>query len=129
MTRFVWLLPEIVGCLHSEGLSEHGGLSGVRNLGGLESALARPQNMVAYEGCDDVAKLAAAYAYGLLKNHPFIDGNKRIALTTAITFLRLNGHDLTAALDDCVYTILGVASGRLSEEQLIAWFQGNTTLL
>jgi death-on-curing protein len=126
MTGIIWLKPEIVLCLHSEGLAEHSGPEGIRSKDGLHSALARPQDMVASDAYDDVATLAATYVWGLLKNHPFVDGNKRVAFTAAVTFLRLNSYDLTAALDDCVYIILVVASGKASEEQLIAWFQENT---
>ena len=129
MTAIVWIRRDVVLALHDEQLSEHGGLEGVRDVGMFESALARAQNMAAYEDCEDIAKLAAAYAYGLAKNYPFADGNKRAAFATAVTFLRLNGQTLTAAFDDCVLTMLAVADGKMSEESLTAWFQANVKVL
>jgi len=89
----------------------------------LESALARPRNLVAYEACDDVARLAAAYAYGIARNHGFADGNKRTALVTADLFLMLNGYELVSSPVENVLTILGVADGSLSEEELTCWIR------
>ncbi|KMP12123.1 death-on-curing protein [Candidatus Nitromaritima sp. SCGC AAA799-A02] len=129
MTEFVWVRKEVVLALHHEQLTEHGGLKGIRDEGMFESALARPQNLVAYEKCSDAAKLAAAYACGILKNHPFTDGNKRTAFVTAELFLELNGFELTATDNDCLLTILSAADGMLSEEELIEWFQGNIKML
>lgn len=125
MTAFVWVLKEIVLAVHGEQLAEHGGLEGVRDMGMLDSALARPQHMVAYDNCNDPAKLAAAYVYGLSRNHPFIDGNKRVAFVVSVLFLRLNGYKLTARDSDCVMTMLAVASGKVSEDALAEWFQKN----
>ncbi len=129
MTAIVWIRKDVVLALHDEQLSEHGGLDGIRDVGMFESALARPQNLAAYYYCNDIAKLGAAFAYGLAKTHPFVDGNKRAAFATAVTFLRLNGHTLTAAFDDCVLTMLAAADGKMSEEALTAWFQANVKVL
>ena len=128
MSEFEWVSKSVVLTLHDELLGEHGGLEGVRDEAMLVSALARPHNLVAYDEAVDLARLAAAYAFGLVQNHPFVDGNKRIAFTAAVMFLRLNGHTLTAAPDDCVFTILGVASGTLPEEELVEWFRENVAL-
>jgi death-on-curing protein len=123
--EFVWVLDDVVFAVHDEQLAEHGGLAGVRDPGAVVSALARPRNLAAYEGCDDIGKLAAAYAFGIARNHGFSDGNKRTALVIAELFLMLNGHELTSSPADNVLTFLGVADGTLSEEELTAWFQKN----
>ena len=125
MKKIVWVLDEVVLAVHDEQLAEHGGLSGVRDHGAVESALARPHNLVAYEACDDLARLAAAYAYGITRNHGFADGNKRTALVTADLFLMLNGYELVSSPADNVLTILGVADGTLSEEELSLWIREN----
>jgi len=91
----------------------------------VESALARPRNLVAYEACDDIARLAAAYAYGIAKNHGFADGNKRTALVTADLFLMLNGYELVSSPADNVLTILGVADGTVSEKEMAPWIREN----
>lgn len=102
----------------------HGGPAGVRDLGLLESALARPKNLFAYaESPPTLAQLAAAYAKGVVANHPFVDGNKRTAFTVSVTFLRLNGRRLTASKEDRVLTFWSLAAGSLSEEQLADWFE------
>jgi len=129
MTEFVWVLTETVVALHGEQLAEHGGRDGIRDKGLLESALARPRNMAAYEGCQDIATLAAAYAYGIARDHPFADGNKRAAFVTAELFLVLNGFQLTAADADCLLAMVALADGALSEEDLVEWFQENRTPL
>ena len=125
MKGFVWVLDEVVLAVHDEQLAVHGGLAGVRDRGAVESALARPRNLAAYEVCDDVARLAAAYAYGLCRNHGFADGNKRTALVTADLFLMLNGYELDSSPVDNVMTILGVADGTISEEELTSWIRKN----
>ena len=125
MKKIVWVLDEVVLAVHDEQLAEHGGLSGVRDHGAVESALARPRNLVAYEACEDVARLAAAYAYGITRNHGFADGNKRTALVTADLFLMLNGYELVSSPVDNVLTILGVADGTLPEEELTSWIHKN----
>jgi len=111
--------------VHDEQLAIHGGLAGIRELGALQSALARPRNLVAYEDCEDVARLAAAYAFGIAKNHGFIDGNKRTALVTADLFLMLNGYELVSSAAENVLTILGLADGQLSEDELAVWIGRN----
>lgn len=125
MKHFVWLLDDVVMRLHDEQLSEHGGLAGVRDFGAVQSALARPLNLLSYENCEDVAQLAAAYAYGIARNHGFADGNKRTALVVADMFLMLNGYELSSSPAENVITILGVADGSMSENELAIWFQGN----
>jgi death on curing protein len=125
MRRFVWVLKDVAIALHDKQIFKHGGLEGVRDIGGLESALKRPQFLVTYKECEDIAELAAAYAYGVIKNHPFLDGNKRTAFVTAELFLALNRFELVATDDDSVMTFLGVASGSLSEKKLIEWYQVN----
>ncbi len=125
MKSFVWVLDEVVLALHDEQLAAHGGLSGVRDRGSVESALARPRNLAAYEACDDIARLAAAYAYGIVRNHGFADGNKRTALVTADLFLMLNGHELVSSPTENVLAILSLAEGTLSEDELTSWFRPN----
>jgi len=125
MKEFVWVLDEVVLALHDEQLAAHGGLSGIRDRGAVESALARPRNLAAYEACDDIARLAAAYAYGIAKNHGFADGNKRTALVTADVFLMLNGYEIVSSPLENVLTILSLAEGSLSEAELTSWFRQN----
>lgn len=120
MKEWIWIDPEILLIAHDEQLVEHGGASGIRDRGLLESALARPQNLAAY-GKPDAAALAAAYAYGLAKNHAFVDGNKRTALIALEYFLELNGFVLTADDAQCVLVILSIAAGSLTEEELADW--------
>jgi len=124
MTEIVWLLEETLTAIHHRQIAEHGGSDGLRDEGLLSSALARPQNLIVYgEPPPDLASLAAAYAYGIARNHPFIDGNKRTALVAARTFLILNGVDLAATQDDKVLTILKLAEGGISEEELAGWIR------
>ena len=120
----VWVLPAAVLALHREQLAEHGGLDGVGGEGALDSALARPRNRAAYNN-PDLADLAAAHAFGIVRNHPFADGNKRTALVVAELFLALNGHGLTAADEDCVVALLGLADGSLGESEFAAWLRLN----
>jgi death-on-curing protein len=124
MSGWIWLSAQVLLAAHDEQLAEHGGASGIRDQNLFESALARPQNLAAYEA-PDVAALAAAYAFGLTKNHPFIDGNKRIALIALESFLVLNGFELVADDAQCVMAILSLASGELSEAQLAEWIRKN----
>jgi death on curing protein len=121
----VWLGLDIALAIHDRQLAEHGGLSGVRDHGMLESALARPVNQWAY-GEDDLARLAAAYAFGIARNHPFGDGNKRTAWVLARLFLKSNGIALTFAPQDAIETVLALASGTLTEEQLADWLRART---
>lgn len=128
MSDFVWLREDILLAIHNEQLAEHGGLEGVRDAGSFAAALDRPKNIHAYRPDADVPALAAAYVYGLAKNHPFADGNKRIAFISGELFLTLNGMELTAEDENCLLTVLAVASGDLSEEELEAWFQKYSVL-
>ena len=121
----VWLLEATVRAIHYRQLAEHGGSEGLRDEGLLLSALARPQNLLAYgEPPPDLAALAAAYAYGIARNHPFVDGNKRTELVAARTFLLLNGADLAASQDEKYLTFLHLAQGTLTEEDLADWICG-----
>jgi death on curing protein len=124
MAQIVWLLEETVIAIHQRQISEHGGSEGLRDEGLLASALARPQNVLAYaQPPPDLAVLAAAYAYGIARNHPFVDGNKRTALVAARTFLLLNGVNLEANQDEKYLTFLQLAQGTLTEEQLADWIR------
>jgi len=119
-----WVAQSVVLAIHDEQLAEHGGGTGLRDAGLLESALARPQNLVAY-GDPDIAALAAAYAFGIAKNHPFVDGNKRTSYVISRLFLRLNGYDVTAPEAERLRVWLALAAGETGEETLIKWFQAN----
>lgn len=122
----VWLSVADVLALHDEAMAEFGGAGGLRDAGLLESALARPRNRVAYGKRPTVFDLAGAYCVGVARNHPFVDGNKRVAFLVAAVFLDLNGYRLTAAELDVVETIGRVAEGRISETALSAWFKRNS---
>jgi death-on-curing protein len=117
-----WLDKAVALANHDRQLAEHGGGPGVRDDGMLESALARPVKSWAY-GDDDPASLAAAYAFGIARNHPFVDGNKRTAWVLARLFLLLNGHKLLFEAPDAVTTMLALAAGELREEKLADWFR------
>jgi death-on-curing protein len=118
-----WVAVEAVYAIHDEQLAEHSGLSGLRDEGLLLSALARPQHLVAY-GAPGVADLAASYAIGIARNHPFVDGNKRTALVvSAGLFLPLNGYEVVADNTALIRVMLAVADGSMSEEELAAWFR------
>ncbi len=118
-----WLQLDRALAIHRRQIAEHGGGDGVRDLGLLESALARPQNLHAYEPDADIAPLAAAYAFGIVKNHPFIDGNKRTGYVAMEWFLVRNGHTLTATPEQKYLTILTLAAGDLSEDALTQWLR------
>lgn len=126
MTRPVWIEEAVVLALHEEHLAEHGGAVGIRDGGLLQSALARPQHLAAY-GKPDMAALAAAYGYGIVRNYPFIDGNKRTAFTVTELFLVLNGYGLMADDPECVVTMLRLAEGSLSEAEFADWLRTNVT--
>lgn len=126
-TEPTWLDRPIVEALHADQVQEHGGSLGVRDEGLLESALSRPQQKWHYEPGTDLATLAAAYAFGIAKNHPFIDGNKRAALVAAYTFLAINELELEAPEPEAVTAILGTADGSLSEEDLASWIRSHLT--
>ena len=122
---WVWLDPSVIHAVHDEQLGEHGGAEGLRDVGLLESALARPMQLAAY-GEPDAAALAAAYGFGLAKNHPFVDGNKRTAFVAVELFLMLNGWELSASDADCVIAMLHLAAGDRSEEQFADWLRVNS---
>ena len=124
----VWLDAEVAFAIHDRQLAEHGGGTGVRDMGMLESALGRPINRWAY-GEDDLSALAAAYAFGVARNHPFIDGNKRTAWVLARLFLKMNDVSIAFAPDLAINTVLALASGELSEEELADWFRGHLSTL
>ena len=120
---WVWVTPAVAEAAHAEQIAEHGGGGdGLRDRGLFESAMARPHNQVLY-GDPDAAALAAAYAYGLARNHAFIDGNKRIAAVVSETFLLLNGYRLTATDAELVVAFLELAAGNLTETDLADWFR------
>jgi death-on-curing protein len=122
----VWLGLDLLLAVHDAQIAEHGGGEGVRDLGLLESAVARPLNLAAY-GDPDLAALAAALGFGIARNHPFVDGNKRTAYVAVETFIALNGLQVTASDADCVVTFLSLAAGELSEEMLAAWLRDHST--
>jgi len=117
-----WISKPALLLLHAESLAEHGGSPGIRDEGLLDAALARPQNLVAY-GQPDVAALAASYGWGIARNPPFIDGNKRAALLSVGLFLHLNGWRLTASQADTTRTMLALAAGDLPEDTLADWLR------
>lgn len=121
---WVWVDPAVVELIHEEQLAEHGGAAGLRDAGLLASALARAQNLAAY-GEPDSADLAAAYGFGLAKNHPFIDGNKRTAAVLTRLFPLLNGQDLVVTEAEVVVTFLALAGGELTEPELATWVRGH----
>jgi death-on-curing protein len=120
--EWVWVAVEVAVAAHAEQLAEHGGGDGVRDERLLESAMARPQNLAAY-GDPDAAALAAAYAYGIARNHPFVDGNKRTAAVVSETFLILNHLSLDATDAELVVAFLALAAGELGEDELAGWFR------
>ena len=117
-----WVERQLLLLLHDESLTMHGGASGLRDPGLLDSALARPLNLVAY-GDPDVAALAACYAYGLAQNHPFVDGNKRAAFLSMGLFLGANGYRLTASQAEATVAMFGLAAGEIDEPTLAAWLR------
>ena len=123
----VWLSRAIILALHDEQLAHHGGADGLRDLGLLESALARPPNWASY-GDPDIAELAGVYAIAIARNHPFVDGNKRTAFGAMVLFLSLNGLELEAPEVEAVITTLQMAAGDLPEEEFIAWVRAHAQL-
>jgi death-on-curing protein len=122
MKEPIWLELTVVLAIHDEQLAEHGGQPGARDYAALDSALSRPKYRYAY-GKAALAELAASLAFGISRNHPFIDGNKRTSLVVAELFLSLNRVELSATDADCVATFLALAAGELSEAQLAAWLE------
>jgi death-on-curing protein len=125
MSRWRWIEEPVVWAIHEAQLAEHGGSVGVRDRGLLASALARPQNLVAY-GNPDVADLSAAYGFGIARNHPFIDGNKRTAFVCSEVFLLMHGKILQADDIACIATMLALAAGELTEADFAAWLRATS---
>ena len=124
MTEPFWLTRQIIVAIHGEQLAIYGGATGLRDEGMLESALDRPKNKWAYERAE-LAELAAAYAYGIARNHPFVDGNKRTSLLALYTFLGVNGVDFEVPEAEAAAMILSLAAGEVSEESLTRWIRDN----
>jgi len=126
VTEVIWIdLPEVLA-IHARQLDEHGGASGVRDEGLLESALARPRQLVA-NGKPDVFDLAAAYTAGIVRNHPFVDGNKRTGFVVGILFLELNGPTFTASEADATQAVLNLAAGEINDDEFAIWLRSNST--
>jgi death-on-curing protein len=125
MSEPVWVMRSVIDAMHDMQLAEHGGASGVRDEGLLESALARPQNLHV-PGESNLCALAAAYAFGLARNHPYVDGNKRTAFLAAYVFLKINGVSLTATEIDAAAAMLNLASGTIDEGSFAVWLRANT---
>lgn len=125
MKRPVWLLKETVLALHERLLADFGGSAGLRDEGLLESALARPANLFAY-GTPTVFDLAASYAFGLVKNHPFIDGNKRVGFAAAVVFIEINGRRFRASEADATIQTLALAAGAVAEVEYSTWLKANS---
>jgi death-on-curing protein len=125
MSDLVWIDARALELLHNESIVHHGGILGFRDVGAYESALMRPQNLFAYEGVKYVPQIAASYAFGLAKNHPFSDGNKRAAFEAVGLFLLLNGLRLTANAEDAARTMYALASSEMSEDEFAVWIGAN----
>jgi death-on-curing protein len=121
-TPWVWIASNVLYAVHDEQLAEHGGLAGLRDANALESAIARAQQLAHY-GSPDAADLAASYGYGIARNHPFSDGNKRTAFVAVELFLALNGHELMADDADCIMTMLSLAAGDMEEAAFAQWIR------
>lgn len=127
MDEPLWMDSTDAIIAHDLELAAHGGASGIRDLGLLESALARPRNIWTYaDSPPSLPVLAAAYAFGLSSNHPFVDGNKRTALLISFAFLDVNGLEVNASQEDAYLTIYGLAAGEVTEDRLAQWFEHNT---
>ena len=122
MNEPLWVSNKAVLAMHSAQLAEHGGSDGIRDETLLDSALAKPLNVFAYTDQPDIFRLAASYAFGIARNHAFVDGNKRTALVVSLTFLDRNGWDIVSSREDVYFTFLHLADGSLTEEELTAWF-------
>jgi death on curing protein len=125
VTSWKWLTREAVEIIHEEQLSEHGGLAGIKDENALEAALARPQNKAAY-GEPNIFELAAAYLFGIVRNHPFADGNKRTGYLAAYTFLRIHRVEMNANDGEVIEFVLGVAAGEIDEAGAAAFFKDYT---
>lgn len=129
MAEIKWILDEAVLAIHKRQIAEHGGINGIRDENLLSSALARPQNLQAYGDNIEIPQLAAAYAFGITKNHPFLDGNKRTAYVVMRTFLLINGYDIEATQEEKYLTFIALAEGELSEEKLFEWVKEKLVLI
>ncbi len=128
MKEPVWIGLAEALVLHDMQLVAFGGTAGVRDTGLLESALARPRNLLNYQGSrPSLERLAAAYAFGIVKNHPFVDGNKRTGLVVAFVFLELNGIEITASEENAYQMFIDLASGKVSEDELAIWIKHNSS--
>lgn len=123
--RWTWVVESVALAIHEAQLAEHGGSAGIGDEGLFSSAMARPQNLAAYGDRPDVADLAAAYAFGLARNHPFLDGNKRTAFVVMELFLNLNGYALEADDAECISTMESVAAGNSSAKSLATWLRAH----
>ena len=121
-----WVPRLVIEAVHLDQIREHGGLIGIRDENALEAALARPRQRWSYDPESDLARLAAAYAFGLSTAHPFRDGNKRISFLAAVIFLGLNGFDVFAPADEVVERMVALAAGELDEEAVADWLRGRT---
>lgn len=123
----VWINHEVVTAIHQRQIAEHGGIDGIRDKALLESALSKPLNRYSYDNPPpSIAQMAASYAYGIIKNHPFIDGNKRTSFVICMLFLQLNGLKCNAAKEDTYKVFISLASGGISEEEFAAWIAANS---
>lgn len=127
MSEFLWIEKHEALTIHAQQLAAHGGSEGFRDEGLLESALARPLNLLAYsEEATSLARLAAAYGFGIARNHPFMDGNKRTALVVTFTFLLINGLRIAAPKEDRYFVFYDLAAGKFSEDALAQWLEANS---
>jgi len=124
-----WVEEQVALAYHHEQIAEHGGGQGVRDMGLFQSAMARPQNFFHYNQITSLTRLAAAYAYGIAKNHAFVDGNKRTAYVVARSFLILNGFDINVSKEEKYLIFLSLAEGNLTEDQLADWFESKIVKL
>ena len=124
MSEYTWILESVVYAIHDEQIAEHGGLPGARNVSLLQSASARPQNLLNYEN-PDIADLAACYGHGIASNHPFNDGNKRTAFVVTELFLALNGFQLSTDDTTCVLMMLDIAARKTPEKEFATWIREN----
>jgi death on curing protein len=127
VTEITWLSEAVVVALHEAQLNEHGGSTGIRDYGLLQSALARPQQLHSYGESPGIVDLTAAYIVGIVKNHPFIDGNKRVGFISGVAFLERNGFRFAASEEDAVAIILTLAAGELDEAGLVSFLHENST--
>ncbi|HVY33097.1 MAG TPA: type II toxin-antitoxin system death-on-curing family toxin [Caulobacteraceae bacterium] len=125
MTNWIWLDETVALAVHERSLLLHGGAAGIRDEGLLKSGLARPQHLAAYEDTADLCALAAAYTAGIVKNHPFVDGNKRTGFVVGVLFLELNGAQFVASEEAATHAVLGLAAGDLNEAGYAAFLRGN----